>query len=100
MVKIYLTDPITFRRRTGLSDFQTPTYLDLLVMGKVRLGTKLVRDIKGELVVSGASVLLPLSLGTITHDDLIQVVAGVDRSILTINPVGGWRPDHWEVFLQ
>lgn len=106
MINAYMVDPITIWKWNGYDSWNEPlsgTAID--VKGYVEWKTRLVRDIKGELVPSTVTVLLPKRIDKLLgrelcHEDLIEI-AGVDnlRSIIAIKQPKAFSKPHYEVNL-
>jgi hypothetical protein len=98
MISAYCTDSIILHRAGGLTKYNEPladTEIPLKAM--VRIGTALVKDIKGENVYSSMSVLLPSR--AISHEDFIEF-DGVEYAILSIKKARSFSWGFLEVFLK
>ena len=75
MINAYLTDSITIVRNNGYDSWNKSLgTTDIAVKGRIEYRTRLVKDVKGEEVVSMATVLLHESINisvgrSLTHED-------------------------------
>ncbi len=81
MINIYCTDSLTIRRNTYGTWGGVASYTDVAVKGRFEFKTRMVRNIKGEQVVSSANVYLPMMI--IAHKDKI-IYNSIEYSILSI----------------
>jgi len=100
MIGAYLIHPLTLRRLVSLDQWNTPTYTNIMFMGRMDRGSKLVRNIKGEQVVSAAIVLIPASVGSVTLADRIIDGGGVEHAIIALDPISDFSFSHWEAAIQ
>jgi len=99
MLNAYLIDPITLRHMASRDEWQTPTWTDLALMGRVEWSNKLVRNSRGEEVVSAARVYLPGSVSAVTNDDRI-IIDGVEHAIISVQKrVFVAMISHWEIYI-
>lgn len=94
----YLIDPVTLRRFVSRDDWNKPTYTNVALMGRVEWQTKLVRDFKGEEVISAALVYLDNTVSSVTNMDRI-ILDGVDHAILRIDKRTDFSISHWEIWV-
>ena len=89
MINAYLTDSVTIVRNNGYDSWNEPLAVtNIAVKGRVEYKTRLVKDFKGEEVVSMASVLLHQSINTLvgrylTHEDWLTF-DGVQHSVVNL----------------
>jgi len=86
----YMVDDISIIRYGGYDSWNQPLATATVpVKGKIEYKTRLVRDLKGEEVVSSASVLLPEGVDGVLYRDLIHEDVlkfdGVEHAIIRIN---------------
>ena len=98
MLSAYLIDPVTLRHMAGRDEWQTPTWTDLALMGRVEWSNKLIRNAKGEQVVAAARVYLPATVAAITNDDRI-IIEGVEHAIIEVQKQTDFSMSHWEIWI-
>ena len=107
MINAYCVDEITILTEAAVDSWGDPTSGELVtVMGYVVWGTKLIRDLAGEEVVTSCMVYLPKrrtedALGrALLHTDRI-FIEGEDheRSILRVDQPKSFSRPHYEIYL-
>ena len=105
MISAYLVDRVNIVKWNGYDSLNRPVATTTVaVRGYVEWKTNLVRDIKGEDVVSPIKVYLHMkrtdkALGrALRHEDRLSV-DGRERSILTIHEPKAFGHPHYEVYL-
>lgn len=108
MISSYEVDRIIISKYEGRTDWQdkNPT-TTIEVKGYVEYKTRLIRDIKGEEVVSSIMIRidkrkLDKKLNrALNHEDRIYKINGeiLDRAIMKLNPVKDITYSHYEVYL-
>ena len=81
MLDAYLTDTVVLVRRTGTVTWGNRSETETSVKARVEWKNRMVRDFKGEQVVSSASVLLKSQ--TLNAGDRIKI-DDIERPILSI----------------
>jgi len=102
----YMVDDLTIIRYGGYDSWNQPLATEAVpVKGKIEYKTRLVKDLKGEEVVSSASVLLPEAVDGVLFRDLIHEdilkFDGVEYAIIRINKpkaFGSYFVFKYEVF--
>lgn len=97
MTDVYCIHSLTLKRLVSLDKWNTATWTDVPFKGRWDRGTKLVRNMKGEQVVAAAMVMIPKSVGTVTHADRIIDADGVEHSIISLALISDFMFSHWEV---
>lgn len=105
MITSYAVDRITVVKWNGYDEWNQPNATTShVVRGYVEWKTRLVRDIKGEEIISPIRVYLPMRktdrlVGrALTHEDQL-IVDGRQRSILSIDEPKAFDHPHYEVSL-
>ena len=96
MIDAYCIHSLKLKRLVSLDEWNTATWKEIPFKGRMDHGTKLVRNAKGEQVVSAAIVMIPKRVGAVTHADKIIDPDGVEHSIIALNPVYDFAFSHWE----
>lgn len=108
MIDAYLVDDFIFYAHRGHDKYGEPLVPEFDVYnikGKIDYKTRLVRNIKGEEVISTALVYLSFKLvGTIgrhlTHEDRIQLAfESFDHAILRVDEPKAFSGPHYEVYI-
>ncbi len=81
MFNAYMNKSVTLRRSYGNNTWGERLYTDTIVKARVEFKNKMIRDYRGEMVVSSASVLLP-DLSIDVSDKII--IDGVVHPILML----------------
>ena len=98
MIGAYLTDNIVLHVSGGLDKYNEPLAdTEINLKGKVKIGTALVKDIKGENVFSSMSVMLKSR--TISHEDFLEY-DGKEYAIISIAKPRDFSWGFMEVFLK
>jgi len=99
MIGAYLTDPVAIVK-AGVPDTfnERPDPVVTPTMGYIEWKSKLIRNVKGEEVVSSGSVLMRFD-ATLSHADKIRI-GDVDYSILRIQVLKDFQNVGMMVFLQ
>lgn len=98
MISAYLIDDIVLHVSNGYDKYNEPLAdTEVELKGKVKIGTALVKDIKGENVYSSMSVLLKSR--TITHEDYVEF-DGKEYAIISIKKPRDFSWGYLEVFLK
>jgi hypothetical protein len=93
-----MTDSVTLHRATSNDKYNQPLPdAEIVLPARVEIGTKLVKDIKGENVYSSMSVLLKTR--AIGHEDFIEF-DGVEYAIVAISKPRDFSWGYMEVFLK
>jgi hypothetical protein len=98
MIDIYMTDPVTLKRLVSKDQWNEPIYELVALMGRVDWKTRLVRNLKGEQVVSMGTVTLPRSLAAVSHEDRV-IIDGVEHAIIAIQKMADFEFSHWEIYV-
>ncbi len=111
MISAYLVDRVNIIKWNGFDTLNRPiATTTVAVRGYVEWKTNLVRDIRGEEVVSQTKVISPLkvylhmkrtdkALGrALRHEDRLSI-DGRERSILSIHEPKAFGHPHYEVYL-
>jgi hypothetical protein len=99
MISAYLIDALMVRYLASLDQWNTPTYTNVSVMGRVEWQDKLIRNAKGEQVVSAALVYLAGDITAPTNADKITI-DGKDHSIMRVDKKTAFSTSHFEVWIQ
>ena len=98
MIASYCTDTVVLLRASGRDKYGEPLPdTEITLKGKVKKGTALVKDIKGENVYSSMSVMLKSR--AVSHEDYIRY-DGKDYAILSISRPEDFSWSFLEVFLK
>lgn len=98
MINAYMVDEIILHRAAGADKYGEPLAdVEISLRGKVKIGTALVKDIKGENVFSSMSVILKSR--EISHEDSIEF-DGVEYVIIAIKKPRDFSWGYLEVFLK
>jgi hypothetical protein len=98
MISAYLIDSISIEYLASLDQWNTPTYSTVAVKARVEWQDKLIRNAKGEQVVSAALVYLAGNITAPTNADKITI-AGVDHSIMRVDKKTDFSTSHYEIFI-
>lgn len=96
MIRAYCVDDFIIYRYQGIDEYNEP--LDpkkIAVKGYIEWRTKLVRDFKGEQVISSGMISL-LYDELLTHMDRLEI-GGVDHAILNCRLMKDFSASHIEV---
>lgn len=97
MIDIYMTDTATVTKASGVDQWGTPLNpVSSPMTCRFEWGTRLIRNEKGEQVVSRARVLTKESIG---HNDTITF-GGEDYVILSIAQEKDFYGQYYVVYLQ
>jgi hypothetical protein len=99
MIGAYLTESITIRYLTALDEWNTATYTDVAAKARVEWRDKLIRNAKGEQIISAALVYLAGEITPITNADRI-VIAGIEHAILRVDKIADFSVSHFEIWIQ
>ena len=108
MINTYMVDPLTIIRWNGNDDWGEPLSASFIdVKGYIEWKTRLVRNQRGEEVVSGVTVMLPKKIDrpayldrALCHEDRIQIGGeDFDRAIIEIKTPKDFSHPHYEVAL-
>ena len=102
----YCVDEITILKWNGADEWNEPLSGDIItVKGYVEWKTRLVRNIKGEEVVSTVTIMMPKKIDSelgreLMHEDRI-IIAGEtsERTIMDIHQPKAFSFPHYEVVL-
>jgi hypothetical protein len=98
MLNAYMTDSVTLHMAASYDKYNEPLPdAEVVLRARVEIGTKLVKDIKGENVYSSMSVIL--ATRAIGHDDFIEY-DGVEYAIVAIGKPRDFSWGYMEVFLK
>lgn len=98
MLNAYMTDSVTLHRAAGNDKYGEPLVdTEIVLPARVEIGTKLVKDIKGENVYSSMSVIL--ASRAISHEDFIEY-NGTEYAIISIAKPRDFSWGYIEVFLK
>jgi hypothetical protein len=93
-----MTDTVTLHRAATYDEFNEPLPdVEITLRARVEIGTKLVKDIKGENVYSSMSVMLKSR--AISHEDFIEY-DGKEYAIISIAKPRDFSWGYMEVFLK
>lgn len=108
MINAYCVDEITIFASNGNDSWGEPlSGTAVTVRGYVEYKTRLIRNIRGEEVVSTVMVRLPLSIERSTflgrplsHEDRLWIEGeSFDRAIIDVRRPKHWTDPHYEVYL-
>ena len=99
MIGAYCIDALTIRYLTAMDQWNTPTYTNVTVKGRVEWSNKLIRNAQGEQVVSAALVYLGGDIVEPTNADKI-VIDGVEHAIMRVDKKTDFSMSHFECFIQ
>ena len=106
MMHVYCVDEITIVKWNGYDSWNEPeSASEVDVKGYVEFKTRLVRDQKGEEVVSEVMVYLPRRVETVLgrkfslEDRIIVQGESLARAIISIGKPKAFSGGHYEVFL-
>jgi hypothetical protein len=99
MLRSYLIDDISIKYLTALDQWQEPTWTTVAVKARVEWQDKLIRNAKGEQVVSAALVYLAGDITAPTNADRV-VIAGIEHAIMRVDKKTDFSKSHWEIFIQ
>jgi hypothetical protein len=108
MINAYMVDPLTIVKWNGNDTWGEPlsgSFVD--VKGYIEWKTRLVRNLQGEEVVSGVTVMLHKKIDkaaylgrALCHEDRIQIGGeDFDRAIIEIRAPKDFSHPHYEVYL-
>ena len=98
MLNAYMTDSVTLHRATTSDKYGQPLPdAEVVLRARVEIGTKLVKDIKGENVYASMSVILKTQ--AIGHEDFIEY-GGIEYAIVSIAKPRDFSWGYMEVFLK
>lgn len=98
MLNAYMTDSVKLHRAASYDKYNQPLPdAEIVLPARVDIGTKLVKDIKGENVYSSMSVIL--ASRAISHEDFIEY-NGVEYAIISIGKPRDFSWGFLEVFLK
>jgi hypothetical protein len=98
MLNAYMTDTVKLHRAASYDRYNQPLPdAEIVLRARVEIGTKLVRDIKGENVYASMSVILKTR--AIGHDDFIEY-GGIEYAIVSISKPRDFSWGYMEVFLK
>jgi hypothetical protein len=98
MISAYLIDPITVRYLSTLDQWNTATYSDVATMARIEWSDKLIRNAKGEQVVSAALVYLGGDIVAPTNADRI-VIEGIEHAIMRVDKKTDFSISHYEIWI-
>ena len=99
MIGAYMIDDLTLRYLSALDQWNTPTFADVSVMGRVEWSDRLIRSAKGEQVISSALVYLPADITPITTADRV-LVDGVEHAIIRVDKKTDFSTSHFEIWIS
>ena len=106
MINAYCVDEVTILKWTGYDQWNEPLSGEIItVKGYVEWKTRLVRNIKGEEVISRVTTHLPKKIDKLLgrkliHEDRLIIESGFyDRSIINIHRPKAFSMPHYEVYL-
>ena len=107
MINAYMVDDVTILTKEAVDSWGDPTSGEIIsVKAYVKWGTKLIRDIKGEEVVTSVMLYLhkrktEAALGrALSHEDRIWIDGeSHDRSIIRIDQPKAFSRPHYEIYL-
>lgn len=98
MINAYLLDDIVLHRSAGFDKYNEPLAdAEIPLKARVKIGTALVKDVKGENVYSSMSVIIKTR--TISHEDFIEF-DGTEYAILAIKKPRDFSWGFMEIFLK
>jgi len=105
-INAYCVDEVTILKWTGYDQWNEPLSGEIItVKGYVEWKTRLVRNIKGEDVVSRVMIYLPKKIDKLLgrellHEDRFIIESGFsDRSIIDIRQPKAFSGPHYEIYL-
>lgn len=99
MLGAYLIDDVTIEYLGTLDKWNNPTYTQVAVKARVEWSNRLIRNLKGEQVVSAALVYLAGNILAPTNADKI-LIAGVRHAIIRVDRKAAFSLSHWEAYIQ
>ena len=108
MINAYMVDPIAIIKWTGEDTWGEPLSGTMVeVKGYVEWKTRLVRNVRGEEVVSNVTVMLPKKIDRVAylgralcHEDRIQIDSeSFNRAIIAIHTPKAFSGPHYEIYL-
>ena len=98
MLNCYMCDSIILHRSNGNDKYNEPLAdTEIPLKARVEIGTKLVKDIKGENVYS--SMTVTMKVRAISHEDFIEF-DGHEYAIISIAKPRDFSWGYLEVFLK
>ena len=104
MIRAYCIDDITIVKWAGEDSWGEPLATsDVDVKGKINYATRLVRDIRGQEVLSVAMIYLPGDIDddlgrSLDHEDKLKF-DGINHAILKIIKPKAFSGPHYEVYV-
>jgi hypothetical protein len=98
MISAYLIDDLTIRYLTAMDQWNTPTYTNVAVKGRIEWQNKLIRNAQGEQVVSAALVYLGGDIIEPTNAERI-IIDDVEHAIMRVDKKTDFSISHWEIYI-
>ena len=99
MIGSYLIDTVTIKNLVSLDQWNEPTWTTVDVKARVEWQNKLIRNDKGEQVVSAALVYFDSDVSGLTIDDRI-IIDGVEHVIMRVDKKTDFSVSHYETWIQ
>ena len=108
MINAYMVVPLTIIMWNGNDDWGEPLSGTMVeVKGYIEWKTRLVRNVRGEEVVSNVTVMLPKKIDRVAylgralcHEDRIQIDSeSFNRAIIAIHTPKAFSGPHYEIYL-
>jgi hypothetical protein len=99
VIDAYLIDAVVIRYLTALDPWNTPTWTNVSVMGRIEWQDKLIRNAQGEQVVSAALVYLSGNIIEPKTADRI-IIGGVEHAIMRVDKKTDFSLSHLEIWIQ
>jgi hypothetical protein len=99
MISAYLIDTVSIKRLTSRDQWQEPTWTSETLRARVEWQNKLIRNDKGEQVVSGALVYMSGDITAPTNADRI-VIDSIEHAIMRVDKKTDFSTSHFEVWIQ
>jgi hypothetical protein len=94
-----MIDPLTIRYLSAMDQWNAPSYTNVDVMARVEWQDKLIRNAKGEQVVSAALVYLPGDITPPTTAGRI-IIDGKEHAIMRVDKKTDFSTSHFEIWIQ
>jgi hypothetical protein len=99
VLNAYLVDAVIIEYLVTLDKWNNPTYNQVAAKARVEWSNRLIRNLKGEQVVSAALVYLEGNILAPTNADKI-IIDGVRHAIMRVDKKADFSTSHFEVYIQ
>ena len=99
MISAYMIDVLTIRYLATLDQWNSASYLDVSVIGRIEWSDRLIRNSRGEQVVSAALVYLDGSVTAPTNADRI-FIDGKEHAIMRVDKKTDFSTSHFEIWIS